>query len=170
MTAVTTVPSSVAMGMVRPGSRTLLAGIVADSNPRRAHSVSVAAAVVPLTDSGMRADGVAHHQGHARPEAEQVRSRGVVHQRSEDCGTLADRIGQIVIALAARIKVRCLFASCVREREISSAIRGNLIVLVPPLVILDNEKPTHQNRFAGPQGAGVACARCARGFPVVSPR
>jgi hypothetical protein len=54
MSAVMTVPSKVARGMVRPGSRTLLAGMVADSRPRSAQSVSVAAAVV-LTDSGMPA-------------------------------------------------------------------------------------------------------------------
>ena len=55
MSAVTTVPSRVARGMMRPGSRTLLAGIVADSRPSSAQRVSVAAAVVPPMDSGIPA-------------------------------------------------------------------------------------------------------------------
>ncbi|MGO8858298.1 MAG: hypothetical protein ACLQO1_21695 [Steroidobacteraceae bacterium] len=32
-----------------------------------------------------------------------------------------------------------LFVSRAREREISFAIRGNLIILAPPLVILEND-------------------------------
>ncbi len=55
MSAVMMVPSSVARGMTRPGSRTLFAGMVADSRPSSAKSVSVAAAVVPPMDSGMPA-------------------------------------------------------------------------------------------------------------------
>src|SRR5882757_8612184 len=53
ISAVTTVPSNVAMGMARPGSATLSAGMVADSRPNKAHSVKVAAAVTPPTDRGM---------------------------------------------------------------------------------------------------------------------
>ena len=55
ISAVTTVPSNVAIGITRAGLATLSAGIVADSNPRSAHSVRVAAAVVPLSDSGILA-------------------------------------------------------------------------------------------------------------------
>ena len=44
MTAVSTVPTIVARGIVRAGSRTLPAGIVAHSSPRNAHSVSVTVA------------------------------------------------------------------------------------------------------------------------------
>src|SRR5450631_2125668 len=53
ISAVTTVPSKVAMGMARPGLATLSAGMVADSNPNNAHSVKVAAAVMLLADKGM---------------------------------------------------------------------------------------------------------------------
>src|ERR1700736_4944377 len=53
ISAVTTVPKRVAMGMVRAGFATLSAGMDADSNPNSAHSVRVAAEVMPLRDSGM---------------------------------------------------------------------------------------------------------------------
>ena len=46
MSAVTSVPHSVARGMLRFGSMTLSAGTVADSSPSSAHSVSVADAVI----------------------------------------------------------------------------------------------------------------------------
>ena len=45
MIVVTTVPQSVARGIVRSGSITLPAGTVADSRPRNAHKVSVAVAI-----------------------------------------------------------------------------------------------------------------------------
>ena len=47
--AAATVPIMVARGIVRRGSRTSPAGMVADSRPRKAHRVSVTAAVVELT-------------------------------------------------------------------------------------------------------------------------
>src|ERR1700684_1571541 len=53
ISAVITVPSSVAMGIVRAGLATLSAGMVADSSPSNAQSVKVAAAVTPLTESGI---------------------------------------------------------------------------------------------------------------------
>jgi hypothetical protein len=46
MAAASSVPTSVALGMVRSGSRILPAGIVAHSRPRNAQSVSVAVAVM----------------------------------------------------------------------------------------------------------------------------
>src|SRR3984885_3068155 len=53
ISAVIIVPSSVAMGMVRAGLATLSAGMVAAYSPRSAQSVNVAAAVTPLTESGI---------------------------------------------------------------------------------------------------------------------
>jgi adenosylmethionine-8-amino-7-oxononanoate aminotransferase len=72
---------------------------------------------------------------------------------------LTDRIGQIVIAFITRIKIAgiplisesssvlhswCVqavarFVTAARERGISFAVRGNLIILAPPLVIGENE-------------------------------
>ncbi len=76
-----------------------------------------------------------------------------------------------------------------RDRGVSFAIRGNLIILAPPLVIGENElesaldimdsllgelsgheKAKHQNRFAGSQGSRAAGPRCARRLAVLSAR
>ncbi len=67
-TAANTVPRIVARGIVRSGSTTSSAGMVADSNPRKAHSVKVAAAVMagnvplPLVLNGRKLSGLMYRR------------------------------------------------------------------------------------------------------------